>query len=505
MTPSKRNRSSARFVGWLVIVSCLLWPGRTWLAEAQTDNIVWTRPVNLSNTPQGSGNPAIVADGYGYVHVFWSENMGGPAMRSQDLLPEGNSIYYTRWDGESWTPPVDVLSVAGDPVANFVSVAVDANNRLHAVWTGQTNLYYSSAPAWQAYSALAWSPPVILARDSARSSWMINIAVGGAGDLHVVYATKGDEAGIYYIHASNAGVDWDAPIKLSGALDAVEESYADAKIIVDAAGRLHVAWGTNERQGYGQAVYYARSLDGGKTWSAPVQMQYRAPGDFDVALSYLFARGQSEVRIAYNAGAEVGAKGRYERISRDGGTTWSDPYHILTGMIGLNGFLAPLVDGLGQLHLIIDMRTADAQAVGLYYARWLESGWSEVTPLATAAPYGPSAHYTAATVRLGNELHVVWNELDRGEIWYMRGTVAGVAQTPALSLPALPTPTSPLPTALTPQRMPTIRPITPVPDVVVQSSATITDNPLLYSVGVPFLLVLGAVCGWLVVRAVRRR
>ena len=503
MTRFSRLWSFVRIVWGLAILLCLLGSGATLPVDAQSNAIAWSKPINLSNTPQGSGDPAIVADGYGYVHVFWSEDMGGPTMRAVDPLPEGNSIYYTRWDGEVWTPPVDILSVPYDSIANFISVVVDSKNRLHAVWTGQTSLYYSWAPGSRAYSAGAWSKPVVVGTDSARSAWMISIAVGASGDLHVAYATRGGSAGIYYTHSTNGGLDWDAPVRLSGALDAVEESYSNVKIIADAMGRLHVAWQTNQIEGYGQAVYYAKSPNGGKAWSPPIQLAYRAPGDFDVSLSCIVARGQSEVHIIYNAG--VRPVGRYELISHDGGATWSDAYPILQSLEGINGFLAPLVDGVGQMHLIIDMRTRDTQVVGLYYAQWLEPGWSKVTPLATEAPYGPSAHYTAAAVRLGNELHVVWTQLRYGEIWYMRGTVPGVAQTPALSLPGLPTPTSSVPTGSTPQMVPTTHPVMPAGDTAIPDSAQAADNAMLYSVGVPILFVLAAVSGWLFVYALRHR
>jgi hypothetical protein len=500
-----RSWSCVRILFGLAIPLCLLWSGTTLPVTAQSDAIAWSKPINLSNTPQGSGNPAIVADGYGNVHVFWSEDMGGAAMRVQDPLPEGNSIFYKRWDGENWTSPIDILSVPDDAIANFISVACDAQNQLHAVWTGQSNLYYSYAPAEQAYSARAWTIPVILAPNSARSAWMISIAAGATGELHVAYATRGSQAGVYYIHAAGAGKEWDAPIKLSGAMDALEESISNVKLAADGAGRLHVAWQTSQIEGFGQAVYYARSPDNGRHWSSPTQMGYRRSGDFDVGLSSLVAQGKSEVHLIYNAGTSP--VGRYERVSQDGGETWSSPYLIFAEMEGLNGFLTPLVDGAGQMHMIIDMRTRDTLVVGIYYARWLDPGWTKVLPVATAAPYGPSAHYTAATVRLGNELHVVWTQLRFGEIWYTHGTVPGVA--PAAAAPPRPeTLASSQPvtaTVTSPRLVLTARPTLAFTDLASPAAAETTDNPLLYSVGVPFLLVLCLAAAAALVLARRRR
>ena len=76
-------------------------------AAAQSGPIVWSQHTNLSSSPQASAHPAIVADDYGLVHVFWSEEVGGrPVTPEEGIRNSGNSILYTRWDGQSWSPPL---------------------------------------------------------------------------------------------------------------------------------------------------------------------------------------------------------------------------------------------------------------------------------------------------------------------------------------------------------------------------------------------------------------
>ena len=48
-------------------------------AQSPPADIRWSEPINLSNTVTSSGYPAVVADLYGLVHVFWIENDGGTA------------------------------------------------------------------------------------------------------------------------------------------------------------------------------------------------------------------------------------------------------------------------------------------------------------------------------------------------------------------------------------------------------------------------------------------
>ena len=420
----------AVLVGMIAIVP--LWSWRVFAAPR--GDILWSAPLNLSNTSQLSTHPAIVTDGYGYVHVFWSEEAGGPIREPGDLGGAGNTIYYTRWDGAIWTPPVDILFVPGDQVAEFVDVDVGPDNRLYIVWTGQENFYYSDALSWEAESAHAWRTPVVIASGSARSRLESSIVADANGDLHIVYATRGDGAGVYYIRSHDAGATWSSPYRLSQPFRLLEISYSNVKMIVDGLGYLHVMWQTNQQEGYGQAVYYTRSVDGGTHWSAPWQFGYRDPGDTFVDWPYLTVRGDSEMHLIYIDG---GTRGRLQRISLDNGETWSEPYDILPELEGINGYVIPVVDSAGDMHLIANMRTYGDNVVGIYYARWDGNDWSPAVPLDNSSPAAPSAHYTAATVRLGYEIYVVYTDISVGEIWMLHGLLSYLEPMPADATPHL--------------------------------------------------------------------
>lgn len=467
-------------------------------ATAKSGTVIWSKPANLSDTPQSSGHPAIVADVYGCVHVFWSEDVGGEPVQPEDTGGHGNSIFYTRWDGVSWTPPTDILFVPGESIADFVSVDIDAEGRLYAVWTGQWDFYFSTAPGWQADSAHAWSKPVVVATNSARSFWESDIAVDASANLHIVYATRGDAAGIYYTCSHDGGATWELATRLSEPFDRLERGFSNVKVITDGAGCLHAVWQTIQEEGYGQAVYYVRSTDEGQSWSAPVQLGYRDPEDYEASLPCLTATGESELHLIYLDGS---SKGRCHRISLDGGETWSEAYDIITNMEGVNGYVIPLVDGSGQMHLVVNMRTRAGMVVGIYYAHWLGSGWSPVVPVDVSSPAAHSAHYTAAAVRLGNELHVVYNQIRSGEIWYLRGALPAVEPEPALALPLPQTSPPPTPTmaaaTLTPAARSERRPI----DLAAPSSVTSpVSSALLPGIGTALALVISVIV-WARVRS----
>lgn len=478
----------------LPIVLLWLWGMGAVSVAAQSYDVTWLKASNLSNTPVNSEHPAIVADSFGYVHVLWSEDVGGEPFDHDKGPHSGNSIVYMRWDGSSWTPLMDILFVPNDPIAKFVAVDIDANNRLHAVWTGQSNLYYSNALSWQAESAHAWSQPVIVASNSARTRWESDVVADASGNVHILYATRGDEPGVYHIRSQDGGVTWEQPTKLSEPFDRLETSFSNVKTVMDGAGRIHAVWETNQEEGYGQAVYYARSTDGGQSWTAALQKGYRESGEFEVSWPYIIAVNESELHLIYVDGA---ADGRYHRISRDGGATWSDPYHIIPDMEGVNGYVFPVVDGGGRMHLIINMRTI-TQIGGIFYADWLGDSWSPVVRI-DLTDQGGGAHYTAGAMRLGNELHVVWTQLSRGEIGHIYGIIPSISQTPPLDVP---TPQSPAPTPspratediLLPTTTPIPPPATLPPTASTPAPSTFSLlNPVVISIGTSLFLVGGVV------------
>ena len=467
-------------------------------ASAQSDGIQWSEPVNLSNSPTGSVHPAIVADAYGHVHVFWGEDMNGAPMETDEILESAaNTIMYRRWDGASWSEPVDVLAVAGEDVAEFIAVTVDPSGRIHATWKGQSNIYYSSAPAWEAGNVHAWTKPIAIATDNAASMRESSIAASPSGDIHVIYATRGTTQGtsaeVYHVSLGEGGTIRSAPRMISAPLTPLERGYANLRLVSDAAGRLHAVWQSFQRQGFGQGVYYSRSLDGGSSWSAPNLLRYREGRDVFVEWPYLTVGANSDLHLVYASGSSVG---RAYRISRDGGETWSEPGSIVQELEGINGYVMPVLDGADQVHLIANMRTREGQVVGIYYARSTDDGFSTSTPIAVEAPYAPSAHYTAAAVRLGDEIHVVWNSIAGSEIWHTRGKVQGVMASPALTIPT-PVPKASLallPTATAVEAAATSAPIPVAAHLPgVQRATASTMQSLLISLLPAVLLVLGTI------------
>jgi len=451
----------------LTMCALILLSGTAGQAAAQ-GTVVWEEPVNLSNSPTSSVHPAVVADGYGWVHVFWSEDPNGREIGRDELPDDPDTIMYRRWDGQNWTEPLDILAVPDESLADFVAATVDDQNQLHLVWTGLSNLYYSTAPATEAYSVRAWATPQVIAADSARSQFETDVAIDELGTIHVVFAARGVSSGVFHTSTTPGAPAWTSPVRVSRYLRPSEVAFKDVRLVIDGASRLHASWGTANANSFSQALYYARSEQAGETWDEAVMLADAAIDNGWTGLPSLLATGQDSLLLIH---ADQGNKGRIERTSADAGKTWSEPRFILSGMEGINGFLAPLRDGAGNLHLVINMRPSADQKTGIYYAPRAGQDWSPVLPVAVDEPSGPTAHYTDATVRLGNEIHVAWTQLNQGEIWYVKGTVDGLDPSPAQPIP------TPAPQTDVPRESHTGA-VTPEPDSATPTAAELVAAPI---------------------------
>ncbi len=85
-------------------------------------NGVWSVPANLSNDPNSSGNPKLLANSFGRVHLLWEDNRSGVF----------NVYYRERSAAGFWSDPVN-LSVTTLLVMDY-NLKVNETGDLHVAW-----------------------------------------------------------------------------------------------------------------------------------------------------------------------------------------------------------------------------------------------------------------------------------------------------------------------------------------------------------------------------------
>jgi hypothetical protein len=409
----------------------------------------WSQPTVLFTTSGYASEPVLVADQSGDVHLlFWHSVMPNPELGGT------GGIMYARLHQGHWSDPVDILSL-GDSLSLKPAAAVDDSGYLHVVWRGFASgeIYYSRAHVAEADSARAWTPPVQLSDGGASyGAFGEPSAIAVIGSVvHVAYTST---SRVYYVRSNDGGRTWLAPTTIADGTD-VNQATDNPRIAADSQGRVFLTWSQYVAGGWPPVgTYFARSVDGGSTWMRAVRIS-----GADRALLTVATDGGNQVFRMWLSRGEIGQK--TGQASTDGGTTWSAPVPVASGVGGgFTGFPAMGYDSLGLLHAAISGGSGTTS--GIFATQFDGRSWSEATLVSRGSIGKKSIESPALAISLGNQIHIVWED-DFQRIMYT---------TSDADAPRLPARAVPLPPVPTPVVQPTPVPISQLPGLNLRPTPT---------------------------------
>ncbi len=322
--------------------------------------------------------PALVSDNQGNVFALWRQ----PASSSE---PD-SALFASMWNSGRWSRPAQVLRspalIAATNIARQPALAIDDLGKVHAVWNGGTNspVFYSWAYTRDFASAPGWTKPVALPAAASISS-RPSIAVDPAGsNLFVAYAVPfNEQRGIYLVRSIDGGSTWLTATVISDARAAHWDRVEKPQIAWAAGSKvLHAVWLRAVLPGSAgpQAIYYARSVDQGLTWSEYLKV---AEGMVDwprlavdeanyVHLSWV----QRSSLLSTDSPTPYGV---WSAFSPDSGLRWSEPA-LVPGFQQVSGSNGLSANGAGNVYLAA-LGTGSGSEATLHYTRWTGQNWSE--------------------------------------------------------------------------------------------------------------------------------
>jgi hypothetical protein len=472
-------------------------------AFAQTG--AWTEPVNISQTSSPSWFPDLAVDSQGNVHVVWCETT------DVEEGEYGEQVYYSMWDGQTWSTPNDIIPPSPDIIRN--AIATDAFGNLHLLFGGSVyktlSIYYTQTSPASGWLATSWSEPRLVSMNG--NSYMADIAVDSKGVIHAIFDDRGEPlsdtrpgyADIFYRRSSDGGKTWSYPVNLSRS----PTGSSRAQMEIDSNDNIHVVWdeGWDKLSGQGEPVFstYTSSLDGGESWSSSTSFSYPEGTNAQLAVGI---DSQGGVVVVWRATSRPEI---YYAHSSDNGASWSPP--MIIPVIFARPWASSFdmydmaTDSGGHIHLVVVGRLSpEEDRLGVYHLEWDGTSWSPPTAIYRGAGF---PEYPKVVISEGNKLHVAWFvrealwEEGNYEVWYSSSHSASPAQTPVPPPTSTPTPTAtplatPTPTA-TPY--PTLAPVgTALPEGLYTES----DDLLKLLVGLAPVLILAAAIfavrfGWL--------
>ncbi len=265
----------------------------------------WFADNRISNNPGYSGDPCLAVSG-SEVHVVWANRI-----ESQD----GYEIMYKR-SGDGGLTWGAETRLTNDPFDSEYPVVAASGQNVYVVWKENRDawvpaLYYKCSTD----GGLTWTADTRLTYETSGKQFP---AVAAAGQYVYVAWTDfrdGIFTQVYFKRSADGGITWDADTRLSNNLR--DQRYPT---LAAEGSSVHIAWEKNV-SGYGEDIMYRRSLDGGITWNAEMDLTNSTSGEMkpNIAVS-----GQ-QVHVAWNDNRNS-TEDIFATSSGDGGTTWGMSY-----------------------------------------------------------------------------------------------------------------------------------------------------------------------------------
>ncbi len=308
----------------------------------------------------------------------------------QSNAENGITVSSSTDDGATWSTPVFVDRLKqksfahGDDKESILADPLHAGT-VYAVWDRYSNQSpdYSDGHGQNASKGPAlfsrstdggktWSDPlVIYGRDNGTlGNQLVELANGTLVDFFTNFVAHNVKGGVAYteelasVRSTDGGKSWstDNPIVVSpmtpnGTYDPTNGQYVRAgdslfDVALGPDGALYAVWQDSAFSGVDQ-VAFAKSTDGGLTWSLPVKIS-EAPPSFDDPSGQAFTPSidvapNGTIAVTYytfqnTTDASFLATDYWAITSGDGGTTWSPQLRLTSS--SFDGELAPEASGL---------------------------------------------------------------------------------------------------------------------------------------------------------------
>ena len=350
--------------------------------------ITWSPPVPLTQGTETAIAPDLAVDGDNRLHAVWYNG-------SRTVL------YASKEPGDTtWTAPI---SISNSGAAYYPDVAVDPEGNVHVIWEENDDIFYATKP-----SAGDWSSPVKLS-NTGQANIMPGLYADADGNLHAVWSdgSPGNDEILYAFKGSGAGA-WSATERVS---DTAGKSWVP-DVVADSQGDVHVAWhdftlGPTE-------IYYAmKPADG--SWSQAEQVSYTIGASISPALAVDSA---GTVHVVWQDSITTSSPPPPFKIlyaSKPVGGDWS-PFFLQLSDDTANAGTPALASGPDEgLHVAWD--TTDTYALLYTHRPAPDMGWTAPMTVTAISP-GTQYPFPALAASPDETVHLLWSDLGLTAIFH---------------------------------------------------------------------------------------
>jgi hypothetical protein len=234
-----------------------------------------------------------------------------------------------------------------------------------------------------------------------------DIAADSKGNLSIVFEGFEKDAkipDIFFTGSSDGGVHWSAAKNISHA----PGISSHPAIAIERDGAIDVVWSDTTSGAKHPDIYFARTTDSGKNWTAPKDISNTPGESTEPAIA---TGGDNSIHVAWcDTSKGETNKDIYYSSSSDTGKTWSkDPLLAaidISNTPGASSIPAIAVGDDGSVHVAwVDNSTGEIRP-DIYYAKNANGSWSKPTDVCSTAR--TSAHPTVACAL--NHVYICWSD-----------------------------------------------------------------------------------------------
>jgi hypothetical protein len=225
--------------------------------------------------------------------------------------------------GDIWTPNVQVDDSTKSGKSSPI-VRVDANGYIYVVWEDHRTPEYGDIYfAESTDGGETWTnPDVRVHADSMGVQRFPSMGIDPSGTIYVVYESWGENySNIYLVKSTDDGETWSWPhVQVD---DGRPGNHYYPELAVGQDGTVYASWS----YWGGDHILFARSTDGGETWSRPsIQVDYAPSNYFWNDNSSIAVDEVGNIYVSWDAHNYADAyPDIFGGMSTDGGETWTNP------------------------------------------------------------------------------------------------------------------------------------------------------------------------------------
>ncbi len=399
----KENKRVSMMIALLLLASCVA-------------SFFWIVPSQISGDPPFSNNsqvnndagdnsqsdPSIAVNSTGTVYVTWFDNRNG----DWDIFFANSTDSGVTWSN----PNIRVNTEPGNTDQTYPSLAVGPDDGIYVVWQDDRNGSYDIYFSKSINGGTNWTEPNVKINTGNDTGWQSapSIAVDSGGTIYVVWEdNRNGDWNIYFAKSIDGGDTWSDPnIRVNSANSSIQRN---SKIAVDSAGTIYVTW-EDDRNG-DDDIYFAKSTDGGSTWTEPNIKINDDTGTSSQLNPDIAVNSSNGVYIVWQDYRNVGGD-IYFAGSIDGGETWLSPNVKINSDTELDSQYDPVVD-VGPTGTIYVAWQDYREGFGdIFFAYSMDVGLNWLHPNERINDdSGDNSQYDPAMVSSpANEIYVTWSD-----------------------------------------------------------------------------------------------